>query len=610
MRQIKDDISLIKRDYGYIDQKIQKDEYAFNYWILSRLYNIDEEIISSCITDINDKSIDCYVHYEDTKELFLIQNKFYNENTNLSREMVSDFLTTPLKVLLKGEYKRSAELQRIFDRVHEDSEYKIWLHFYITNEQCSADIYNLIENFSFSDERVKAYVGVKFFNLSEIKNIYFGDRFTNKVSFSAVLPTRVTGTSLDVRPKDYGMEWMIDLRYVMVNVAELYKMYQKALQVNYELFEENIREFLGTQGINNGIIKTLRSPIDRENFFYYNNGITIICERCETLRGTEVSRDSNSKNQYGFKLTNPQIVNGCQTINSIAEVLSHYGDDKVRIEFEKVFVLVKVFVFDEKTKREKGKLDKNIVRYTNSQNGINDKAFASKHNFFKNIQQEFLNRGVLLLVKPSDKNKYAIEFQDKIKFAELKKKSELLFEQFDIDNTKLVNYMIPLEKMLKVLLAFCRGGYAAFTKGSTVLKPNSPMYKDFSLNIETVFTIDNMVKLYMLYNKAEIDKKETDNRNPIPYYLLGFMGELFKGKEFMEINDKLDNLFNNIAELNQIYDFYKSLTAYYTDEYCRENNADYNIMIKQEVNLAILERCINSALRFNCPPVVKQFLNK
>ncbi len=39
-----------------------------------------------------------------------------------------------------------------------------------------------------------------------------------------------------------------------------------AIKHNYELFEENVREFLGTQGINNGIIKTLQSPTDRENF--------------------------------------------------------------------------------------------------------------------------------------------------------------------------------------------------------------------------------------------------------------------------------------------------------------------------------------------------------
>ena len=113
------------------------------------------------------------------------------------------------------------------------------------------------------------------------------------------MTTRVSATSLDVRPKDYGLDWMIDLRFIMVNVADLYTLYKDAIKHNYELFEENVREFLGTQGINNGIIKTLQSPTDRENFFYYNNGITLICEKCETLRGSEHLHPSHAAFQSG-----------------------------------------------------------------------------------------------------------------------------------------------------------------------------------------------------------------------------------------------------------------------------------------------------------------------
>lgn len=507
--QIREDIQLIQRDYGYIDDNIQRDEFAFNYWILSRLYSLDEEMIPSCITDIQDKGIDCFVHYEDTKELYLIQNKYYDANTNVDRNEVSDFLKTPLSILLSGKYKRSEELQKIFDRVHGHSEYKIWLHFYVTNDLVNNDVQNLIDQFSFSNERVNAFVGVKYYKLADIRSIYYGDRFTNKISFTAKLTTRVSGTSLDVRPKDYELDWMIDLRFIMVNVADLYILYKDAIKQNYELFEENVREFLGTQGINNGIIKTLQSQTDRENFFYYNNGITLICEKCETLRGSEATSGSGLlRNQYGFKLYNPQIVNGCQTINSIAEVLSHCNESRLYDEFEKTFVLVKIYVFDKKTKKDKDGLDKNIVKYTNSQNGIDEKAFASKLNYFNNLQAEFKKRGILLLVKPSDKNKLSVEYKDQAKFAELKKRSKELFRLFDVDDSKLKNYMIPLEKLLKVLLAFSKNGFYAFTKGSSVLKLNNMYYKTFSLNVDQLFTIDNMIKLYFLFLKAETEKKK------------------------------------------------------------------------------------------------------
>ena len=610
--QIREDIQLIQKDYGYIDDNLQRDEFAFNYWVLSRLYGMDEEMIASNVTDINDKGIDCFVHYEDTKELYLIQNKYYDESTPVDRSDVADFLKTPLSILIEQKYKRSEELQKIFDRIHTDSDYKIWLHFYVTNDLESNDIESLINQFVFSDERVKAFVGVKYYKLSDISRIYFGDRFTNRIPFTAELTTRVSATSLDVRPKDYKLDWMIDLRFVMVNVADLYMLYRKAIEKNYELFEENVREFLGTQGINNGIIKTLKSATDRENFFYYNNGITLICEKCETLRGTEASRGNReSRNQYGFRLTNPQVVNGCQTINSIAEVLSHCSEEDMLREFEKAYVLVKIYVFDEETKREKEGLDKNIVKYTNSQNGIDEKAFAAKQNYFLNLQEEFKKRGVLLLVKPSDKNKYTIEYKDKRKFAELKKKSVDLYELFDIDGTKLKNYMVPLEKMLKVLLAFYKDGFHAFRKGSTVLKLNSPYYREFSLNIDQQFTIDNMIKLYFLFNRADIDQKaSSDKRTPIPYYVIGFLGKRFKNMDFNQRNDRLKRLFANKQTMLLIYEFYKNLTPLYAEEYLREKGEEYNSMIKQEIDDTLFERIFSQMLRFGANETVKKFFNE
>ena len=566
-------------------------------------------MIPNNITDVNDKGIDCFVHYEDTKELFLIQNKYYSDNTAVSRECVSDFLYTPLRLLLKGKYKKSSELQRIFDRAISDSDYKIWLHFYVTNDYTSSDIETLIDEFNFDnndDPRIEASIYASYSTLQDIRKIYFDDRFTEKKHFSAKLPTRRAGTSLDVRPEDYDLPWMIDLRYVLVNVVDLYEIYKEAVKRNYELFEENIREYLGTQGINNGIIKTLKDPFDRENFFYYNNGVTIICERCDTLKGTEISQDG--KNTYGFKLENPQIVNGCQTVNSIAEVLSHYSSEKLKTEFAKTFVLVKVFVFDENTKKKHANLDVNIVRYTNSQNAISDKAFASKRHYFLNIQSEFRNRGLLLLVKPSDKNKFKTEFDDIAKNAILNNKNKDLFSFFDIEYKNYASAEIQLEKLLKVLLAFIRDGFDAYKKGSNVLKPNSPLYKDFSLNIEEYLTIDNMIRLFLMYEKAEAQKKNNDKRHPIPYYLLCFIGYTFKDKSFDEINQKLDKLFSDKSLFLDVYDFFTKLTSFYSKEYTRSHSTDYNIMIKQEIDTSIYKHCLSILQDMDYPESVKKFI--
>lgn len=254
-------------------------------------------------------------------------------------------------------------------------------------------------------------------------------------------------------------------------------------------------------------------------------------------------------------------------------------------------------------------MDKNIVKYTNSQNGIDEKAFASKHNYFKNIQDEFRKRGFLLLVKPSDKNTFSIEYKDKTKFAELRDKAQSVMELFGIDNTKLKNHFIPLEKLLKVCLAFEKGGYYAFTKGSSVLLLNSTYYKEFSLNIDQLFTIDNMLKLYMIFIKAEEEKKNGDKRIPISYYVLGFMGKEYKELEYVIKNDKLKLMFANKNTFNNIFDFYKKLTSFYADEYFDEKGIEYNKMIKQEVDELILEKCKKQMLKIVAGDDVKKFIN-
>lgn len=40
--QIKEDINLLKEKLAW-DSQIGKDEYTFNYWVLSNLYSLDEE---------------------------------------------------------------------------------------------------------------------------------------------------------------------------------------------------------------------------------------------------------------------------------------------------------------------------------------------------------------------------------------------------------------------------------------------------------------------------------------------------------------------------------------------------------------------------------------
>ena len=68
------------------------------------------------------------------------------------------------------------------------------------------------------------------------------------------------------------------------------------------LFARNIRGFLGDTEINSEIEATLKSK--PQYFWYYNNGITIVCDQAEEISGG---------GRQILRVRNPQIINGQQT---------------------------------------------------------------------------------------------------------------------------------------------------------------------------------------------------------------------------------------------------------------------------------------------------------
>ena len=79
------------------------------------------------------------------------------------------------------------------------------------------------------------------------------------------------------------------------------------------LFSKNIRDFLGRGDVNSKIINTLETV--PQNFYYLNNGITIICDEVKKTRAS--GRETTAGN---FKCKGVQIINGAQTVGSIGHV--------------------------------------------------------------------------------------------------------------------------------------------------------------------------------------------------------------------------------------------------------------------------------------------------
>ena len=121
-KQIEEDILEYQNEYPHIPN-ISNDAWAFNYWILDKLFHEDEELIEGKILDYHDLGIDAFEIYEETKEVCIIQNKYYSEATPITAEYVkNDFLLRPITALENGTYKKSQELQVFFDQNNTENE--------------------------------------------------------------------------------------------------------------------------------------------------------------------------------------------------------------------------------------------------------------------------------------------------------------------------------------------------------------------------------------------------------------------------------------------------------------------------------------------------------
>lgn len=276
-KQIEEDIKSYQEKYGDTIHDIKKDEWAFNFWILDKFFYEDEELIVDKITDYSDYGIDEYEWYEDTKELYLIQNKFYGEDTKLPLSYITNtFLVMPLAVLEDGKYTKCKELQDIYQKYKDDEGFTIHLQIYITNNQRDQKAIDAIKKFN-KDHSPKTFAEIYY--LDDIEAKWYGEPKKTTKIFSAEIESVNDGTVLNINNEAYHLGNIIDAKYVFAPVSCIYRMVHQAEIKGYPLFEKNIREYLGNKGINKRIYQTLKSDQERRNFFYYNNGITIICSK-------------------------------------------------------------------------------------------------------------------------------------------------------------------------------------------------------------------------------------------------------------------------------------------------------------------------------------------
>ena len=128
------------------------------------------------------------------------------------------------------------------------------------------------------------------------------------------------------------------------------------------LFDDNVRDYQGDTYVNLDISETLKN--EPQNFSLYNNGVTIVCKTATSANGR-------------ILLESPQVVNGCQTCNSL------YVAMKNGVNISEAVIFVKIIA------TQVDSLTNGIVKGTNRQNIVYDEAFEITKPFHKNLEDFF-----------------------------------------------------------------------------------------------------------------------------------------------------------------------------------------------------------------------------
>ena len=121
----------------------------------------------------------------------------------------------------------------------------------------------------------------------------------------------------------------------------------------------------------------------------------MICDKMSSINSSPQFSKYNMN--VTFTVENPQIVNGCQTVNSIYEALKNVDPNELEKEYKDTFVMLKILQINREKEYEK-KLYENIVRYNNSQNSIDEKNFVATNNTFDRLKMGVEDEGFLFFL--------------------------------------------------------------------------------------------------------------------------------------------------------------------------------------------------------------------
>lgn len=339
---------------------------AFGFWYLkNELKLVNNDINEILIDGSNDQGVDAYYLDEEKHILNIYQFKL-PEKGNFKKEIDQSAITKvylTINNLINNPSSRVNNMnnegfKNLTDLVKNSKIYGINIVFVSFNLGIKAvDSLNIIAN-------QEAYLNpdIEFtheiVNRDKIINLYDRLHRNNSLNLTFEYKNLQPSNSVSETNGDTAIESWVGV----INAVQLVKAIGDNLS---SIFDENIRLYENKSRINEGIKSTARDARTANMFYFYNNGITLICDDAK-----------NSPGSNNIALSGVSIVNGAQTVNSLANL---YDTDSLQKEVAVLIRIIKIKNYEQRAK---------ITEYLNSQTPIKESYFIANNSIIRALQEE------------------------------------------------------------------------------------------------------------------------------------------------------------------------------------------------------------------------------
>ncbi|HOU22449.1 MAG TPA: AIPR family protein [Kiritimatiellia bacterium] len=367
--------------------RLQDSELFVAWFLKCFVTESEEEAIAALVGGPKDKSLDAIFVDDQSKKVFIVQGK-YRRFANGASEHRSDVMafadlaqvfsdSKAFASFVDGlETSAAGKAEQVRQRIRSRG-YGMQLYF-VTTGRCSPGLAKEAERLV---RQADAPADLDIIDGKRILRL-LSDYLDGVAPPVPLLELEVeNGMGIDLRSvlQRFDGNLGIESWVFPVNVRHIADMYEKS---GVRLFARNVRGFLGDTAINGNMETTLQK--EPAYFWYYNNGITIICDEAEKLdRGGRML----------MRIVNPQVINGQQTTRTL---------HKKAARDSKACVLVRVISVPRENDEEANQFDNlisKIVAATNWQNAIrasdlmsNDRRQIDLERNFRKLDYQYLRK--------------------------------------------------------------------------------------------------------------------------------------------------------------------------------------------------------------------------